>query len=1150
MATSAGLAIFLDRSEKTLGDKLHRGELPFLGLYTDVFGPNARDYLKKVIALQPRPVDAYLDGLKKWPALFASYLTIHVVEGYGQNPNGEVHPLVDAAVLGRAGALSQAQRERLWSGYRRACVALGLAVSPRQSGANYMVDEYLRQAGVPLAAAGELVQRMARYARATGIPDDDDPGAIKLWQRGLLDTLGAPFPVRVRRAVADDDTGFYTRLFSKAYREPTAADVQAYALGRAFAAGFDGRGPVPGSWTRSLAIPRVLWRDGILGVELPAADGMEWSVEVGAQRHRYEGLSEPRFVPFEEDLPSAVTVMRSGGVVALKETLWEDRRENRLLVCSSGGAFVAGARLGQPGVVALEPGSYQLVLRFVPDGRADEVEQLTADPDCYGLECKLDPGEALELRRGPASVTLKADATALVALNGASVRDVRGTEVFLPVRLSLRIVLPSEWLVDGSRFEVQVSPGGLGESFTVPVAEGSESSVLDLAPHLRRLSPGLGRVLVELRRVGAGRALARVGGYLWNSLEEVRGRCVFACSQLPQNLDRSASENLQEDPQACTLTYADDGNRFFRTVFDLRGRGPVPLVWSVPGTFLYARDYQEGGVVERPLRKGVTLVATPATRTVLEVYADRDGVLELGGLRVAVPFARVGVKKLQVAALVDYLRPGEDTLYFRGSDEFAREALVRIVAPHEVLQFEARPKAGGYEVELTLPRAAARFRLSGEDLLTGRKVSVDLLPDDVAHLQDPDARAWVFSSRSGKGEVYTISVPLERWPAGFWALEVDVQVEGRWGHLTNKHADMFYVGLTIGEGGAWLNRNALLSVADHLSEEQALVALPRVHRLALVCHSPEAWEQLSWISDVWRRLVRRFDRHAGPLPREVVEWVGQQPPETAPASWVPHLSFVVGMPWVLGRPASEYVGAPPTQGGTGRALGLLPLFGGDLLRLFTDGVADPVAAVGFKNAVAMQRGARPTSFRIPVFGAALLCSDLSARLRLLRQEGWRPGRGDLLGALHYQFALADLKDRYRRTLDGTEDRGIHALFLLKQVRALHLASFGSRFPAHFDNMHGALGLLRCDAPESLAEAEQQEQENLRDIVGFLSLVAQVCRWEARVPGALTKLRETLQRHSGAEEGRLGAALSYLLYIGEEILGFYLLLWELAFASED
>ena len=94
---------------------------------------------------------------------------------------------------------------------------LGIQPLSRVSGTHFMADEYVRQAGVPIAFADDLALRMLQAAKRVGLPDEDDQEGLLTWQSTLLNKLVPPFSVTTRRAVERDSLGYYTRAFVRVH---------------------------------------------------------------------------------------------------------------------------------------------------------------------------------------------------------------------------------------------------------------------------------------------------------------------------------------------------------------------------------------------------------------------------------------------------------------------------------------------------------------------------------------------------------------------------------------------------------------------------------------------------------------------------------------------------------------------------------------------------------------------------------------------------------------------------------------------------------------------------------------------------------------------------------------------------------------------
>ncbi len=58
--------------ERKLRSKIREGEAPFLGLFADNLGSHVRKFLHQSLVQRPSAVDAFVKGVKAFPAVLAS----------------------------------------------------------------------------------------------------------------------------------------------------------------------------------------------------------------------------------------------------------------------------------------------------------------------------------------------------------------------------------------------------------------------------------------------------------------------------------------------------------------------------------------------------------------------------------------------------------------------------------------------------------------------------------------------------------------------------------------------------------------------------------------------------------------------------------------------------------------------------------------------------------------------------------------------------------------------------------------------------------------------------------------------------------------------------------------------------------------------
>lgn len=1140
--------IWLLRTEQTLRDRITAGDIPFLGLYSGLFKDSSRKRILDALKAARDPVSTFVRAMAKWPATFATHLTIHVVEGFGASGDAAVYPFVSTAIFGKPRDLAPADRDRVWQSYRRACLRLGLEVLGEGAVTNYKVGEYLHQAGVPVKFLDRIAIKMLRHAADAGVPESDDLQGIDLWQTTLLDKLNAPIPVTARRAVEADRGHYYTRAFLRVLAgepaDPERPDRVTYETFSDVLA--DKESERADALTRRLTIPRVVLREDLLGVELPADGEASWRISVDDVPHTYAGSPEPRFVPFDfPPLPGRVQIQGVEHRWTQDLALWEDGRNNRLLAFNAAGLLTGSAKLNSDSPLQVEPGPQTLVCRFKPDGYDSTLREISSDPSLYALTLDLAPGEQLQLRRGPAHIILLARSRPSLTLRGQAFKGIGGNELLASHDLTLGVRIPREIIdeTEGGLFELELASPALGEPIVVLVTPDINGHVeLECQSLIVPWKPGLGRLAVELRRSGHRRAIGRTAAWVWNGLNLIRARSRFECSRLPANLDRESCDNLIIDEENATLGYRSDQKRYFHLVFHGTAGRAVRFSGAVPGTFMILSRFTEEQVIQQPLRRGAILAVPESSREVLDVFSSEGGTLVLGAMRHDIPL-RTGSRRLHVSSLAQFLSPGNNTLRIESADGTAAP-LLQLVAPHRVMSMEQTIRDGIFRIQLRMPAAADGMRGLATDMLSGCTKELDLSCNDVTGRLSVESLAWLeCSARLPDGSyLNTIELPLERWPGGAWVLEVEVRLNGRWGTCVNSRSDIYAWGFMAGhmtpaQLRPWIAANM---ACDRAEDTRAI--FERVHRALLICYAGDAWTSLQWLATLWRAVLEPLKALSGnsAIHRALVDCDAMAPSATDQPGWFPILGVGAVTPWIYARGAREY----RRLGRDARMLAALAEVGPELCQLYIQHWLEQTSAFGFGNVMAMQHGTPPKDFSMDRLRAALGMRNIDDAWSLLSDEDWRPVEGDYLGPVHWRYAFSALSNRYRRTLLGNQRRRGWALQLLRSTWNASLADFATGLPAHLDVARG-LGELHGGS----AEPEDQTVLNLLDFDRFLCLFAGVCRWEARMPGTLDAWCARLGTAALPDDESLEMALGYLLHIGRECFEFYLLLWELVFAAD-
>lgn len=1134
--------IRLQSLEKQLNQAIRVGNFPFLGHYSHFFYDALKTSITSELSQSNRALTFYLDCLNRWPAVFATYLVHHVAEGYGARGNFEVYPYIEKALYA---GLNNKEREALWADFRAACVRLGLSVSPRKSGNNYMIEEYLRQAGVPLNYLDELVERMIKYSESAGLPDDDDPEAIRLWSQGLhhhIRYLSKP----VQKAIEADSEGFYIRLFVKAVNGQLSRGDDVSEIERRLTHAVE-LVPLSGRIRKkTLAIPRVVFRDSQLGVELPASEESVWKIDLADTSYEYLGSPETKFVPINSPLPPQISISDLKGSSHVTQPLWVDSQNNRLLVFSDSGSFVGSGQLGQEHVFLLEPGEYNLLLRFAPSGLEEECLCLSDSPELFSFRLSLDPAQMVDLKRGPAKVSFLADTKPAMVWEGQKIRGVQGNELYASHGLSLDVKIPAELFFDETvKYVVTLNPGEIGELTELPITAAAGAYKIDLSEHFLKWRPGLTRLLVELKREGFQRAEARSSIFLWNGLERVTNRTRFHCSRLPSpaNLLLSECDNVKIDHESNVVTYKNEDQRLFRMIFQASQSRKQPFTWSVPGIFLQILDYQEQITTEKPVKKGSTLSVSTRSRELLEIFSSNNGALQLGTFNKPVNFDQIGRVRIPLAGLVEYLGPGADVLSFVDQESQVPEDLLRLVAPHQILEFQVTYHSDKVVLRFSTKEEVALVALNIKDMISGRKKECTLICDSSQVQGDGGFSFWLSCQKTENNICQNeLQLFLENWPNGAWVITFEGRIKGRWGRFSNARSDHFALGVPVIENHICRGADASWKSIKELDEAHKEIIFKRIHRKLLNCYAPQSWESIDWLGALWTKLVAGFAAEGVPRKRVITLAEELQDESNAP-SWVPLYAIISKCPTLYSQTVSAYQKLPnPRQALSIKCLNVLADMKFGVLPLLLEGVVNGMLAFAFSNPMEMQEALPPKNFSLDRFGAVLKAEDISSKLKLLRQHEWQPGDGDYLGALHYHFAEEQLQQNFRASMVGNEYRRGKALNLCRHMQTIKLG----QSPAHLTAGTGVL-----DLSDTVYDEEYQapvEDDHLQQITRFLSHFARACRWELRHPGTLSSVRDQAIKILGKEED-YELVLGYLLYLGKDLFMFYLMLWEAAFKAD-
>lgn len=1123
--------------ENRLQALVRRAETPVLGLLGALLTPDAREAIRKNLAVTPS-AKAYSQQLDKYPALFGVWLAEHVMLGLGQDGHFSLYPHIQKAVGVRA-ELTPGERELLWRSFRRAMFKLGIQPLPRVSGTHFMVDEYVRQAGLPIAFADDLAVRMLQLAKRIGLPDEDDQEGVLTWQSTLLNKLAPPFSVTARKAVERDSIGYYTRAFVRVHLnggQAAGTDPLEQALSKAFATGGV-------SHLKRAAIPQLLYRDGALGVLFPPSDrDVSYKVEHGGHVVFAHLDAEGGFRPLPAGLHREVSVQRDDGERVLSARLWPDSMSNRLIIFNAEGRLRISAQLAQDDPVELPPGRYLALCRFEPSN-LDEWDEVNEAPLLVEVPLEVRPGAETLIKHGSAALSIVGQNQPSLSLSGLAKASLEGQE-FWHGEIEARIEVPAEWLQGNSGgFEVRVVHGDRRVALPAELND-TRRAVVKLSNAFTQLgmSGGLWRLVLELGRAGEARAVQRQSVLYWVGLKGVSHGLRFTYEQPPKNLIASSCAGVQVG--STQMSPSDDYSRHVRLAFDVGGGRLVHLSWHRPGVFVEVQVPAADGTtvsIPRPLG-GAETVSLTSAKTVV-VSASEPGFISLGSMRSFVDFSRKASKAFPASFLASRLEPGARTLMYESQSGQAAIPLLTLSQPHVATDVKTERLANLFEVRVVVSGDPTDVAVTGRELSSGSEARAEHeLMAGVWHANDL-ARMQVYSAPTGNSHVVHVLIDIETLKPGIWVLGFGARIGGVWGRLQDADEGRIAVAFSVDALGKEIPGKEVVAAADDLALSEVAKQLVRLNEHFRQCWSPVCWEQQQWLRPYFTALVERLRDNEADHVTELIDMAMSRPPEDGRPGYLSMQFAPALLNLAFSQQRASYkkvnIKAHPLSIGL-RAMVELR---GSVAHAFGV-VIHQTAAMSFSNIAEMMQGRRPKGFSLGKYYDVLQQSGLEGAHQL-ENELFLPREGELLGPLHLAHAWRDLERGFVSGQLMPNNRRSAALAVAKKL-ALHRGSFDQ---GAVNGVKGQPLLLRPGKPyeAQLDEGEQLKWEHMEHIALACAWLAWFCRLEHRQPktlGGFHGLMGNLRKQVEVPGGSVADCIAYYLQVAPAMFAFYLLLWEL------
>jgi len=1007
-----------------------------------------------------------------------------------------------------------------------------------------MVDEYVRQAGVPIAFADDLALRMLQTAKRIGLPDEDDHEGLLNWQSTLLAQLVAPFSTTARKAVERDTQAYYTRTFLRVHSNggrATSGDILELALAKAFTS--EG---TPGSIKRAV-IPQLIYRDGVLGIAFaPTTAPTSYQVTCGKTSQLIHTNEQGGFRPLANGLHSEVSVSRADGERVLSAKLWPDQASNRLLVFNDAGRLRATAQLGQEDLVELPPGVYVALCRFAPTS-TDEWDEVCETPRLVEVMLDIRPGNELMLENGPARVCFVGHNLPSFRVQGLEKESLEHS-VFRHGSLRVKAEIPSEWRQSGQQtYELRISSDDLQGNVPLSLdTDGCAEVELSNFIAALKIQPGMRRLVIELARTGDARTLHRQSVLYWVGLTAVSYGMRFSYEARPANLISGSSSGLnfgelQAEPQ-------DAQSRIMRLVFDVGNGRLVQFSWNRPGVFVEVELPEENGistVIPRPLGATETVSLTSAKRII--VSASEPGFLTLGSMRTYVDFGHLPSKVFPASFLASRIEPGARALVYE-TNGGASIPLLLLSQPHVVTEVTTTRLANVFEIRVSVNGEPTDVAVTGKQISTGLEVRAEQeLMAGIWHTNDL-ARMQVYGSRTGNSHVIYVQIDIETLKPGVWTLGFGARIGGVWGRLEDANEGRIAVAFAVDAIGKEVSGSEVVAEAETLELGEVAERLTRLNEHFRQFWSPACWEQQHWLGTYYTALIGRLRDHEEEFITQLADMAMESPADDIRQGFQAKQSVPASLTRIFAQKRPLYKRVNNKAHPLSVALRAMPELRGSVSQAF-GATLHPSAAFAFSNCVEVMAGKRPRGFQLARYCQVLTQTSLDGAYRL-DDASFMPEAGELLGPLHLAHAWRDLERGYITSLLLPSKRRALAIAL---ARSIHQKGpvFDQTVPAGLRGQELVLQRDKFDA-EVANEYEQHKHENVVRIANACSWLAWYCRMDARQDGALSQFHAnlTLMRKQIEVVGPVvNDCIAYYLHVAPAMFSFYLLLWELVLTIE-
>jgi len=1016
----------------------------------------------------------------------------------------------------------------LWKAFRRACHKMELPLSNRLFGSNYMVDTYLEQVGVPYACTDQLWKAMATFANKNGLPDEYDIGQQNIWYTKFCDELPSSFPVRIKRALVNDASGFYLSFFldkiakssdSNKFKEKLSAQnspVPDYDVG------------LDKEQLSTITFPILSYDGDILNLNLfPGASYNEWIISIDHKQQCIEVDEQQRDIFIDSLNIQRITAQVEGGS-EIEYSLWNGEKDNQFAIFdASSNQFISTHLLTDEGVV-LPPGLYRILSRFDIDESWLQTDEAIEDGFFTG-ELEIKSGAKQTISRGPISFIIRGHSQALLTLKGKSYTPYSGSEFYVTDNLAINIQLPKEWINNGE-YELKLSSPFLEQKVILPVKLIDDNEILiSLSSVVGNWTAGVDRMTIILRHSGQKRVLARSSALVWFGLGSVMQGYKLLGHTLATNIIKDSCENIRIDSN--DIVIKDHYVPFYTLAFSLTINRKILFKFALPGTYVYLDDPNAEMGREELILPGTTLSASFEDQRMIKIYSTEMGEIHIGKRVLHNDFEKTPWIRYSVAALVDHIDSESSQLLFvRPNYE---QVLLNLVSPHIIENWSIVYKSKSLKVKFNTFSPLNTLVVTANEIINNQTISQTyqsnqgLCQNAVGQLG-----GMLISHENSAFKQQELDIHIDNLYEGIWILEIKALILGRWGSVSNNRKDQYAIGVIVEKGIISSFSKYNYHQIDKLNLQRKTSLLTHLNSLLSLCYEQSSWDSIVWLKNIWGYLVKDNEVVSGDNIKYILPITEQLPDENVSESWVPMLHIGGYNPSIYARNAKAYERIDIGISINLRCFKAIYESSNDLAEAIRCELVTNTLVVGFMNKLQIEsEGIQPANLDLKKVDDMLPFIFFGNHWNKLLRVGKEPAMGDLLGGYHLAFAQNECLINCRRIQVGND-------FLRPAMNSLAFRYKGVN-----------VSTMRILIPDDYFE-NNDEKSLLESLSTMTSGLAKACREEARGINSLQPLLEQFEQGLIGNSTDLSQVLSFFLSVTGDLFHYYLLLWEIYYASRE